>query len=211
MDGPGEDDSTTALLGRINKGGIGLLRSCEKLAESLPVSSAKRDADFPKILGHFKNIGNQLETLAATAERELEHTVPVPTGPANTPEGIPTMLVPDLLRTKRLPEQEAEEKKVRESAEVQRLLPPKELGKAEREAEAAVRADQLRQHLFESNNKIESVIKKFNKGELRKNLKRKAGETISKLSGKKVYKRQQEGIDLFAYLYTGQFKNLKAA
>lgn len=172
------------------------------LAEALPVTPLNASADWPVLLGRFKAVAQHLDEVARQTERQLEHWVPVPVEPAAAPDGRPTMVVPQLLRTKKPPEQEIAERRVRK--QVQDFLPEAGGDKAKREEEAAVRLNGFTNVVHNYNTAVDAVIDGLRKSDATKALKRKADETVTQFAAKKRATKPVDGIDLFAYLYTGK-------
>mmetsp|Transcript_5827 Transcript_5827/g.14937 ORF Transcript_5827/g.14937 Transcript_5827/m.14937 type:complete len:235 (-) Transcript_5827:204-908(-) len=221
----GEVDSTTRLLRQVQGSSHQLLRSCTKLCESLPDAPALPggEGEWPRLLGHFRNVSAQIADLGGWSDlQQLEHAVAVPTHPAPHPDGRPSMRVPELLRTKRPPEQEAEEAEVR--ARIAMFMPEESLPKEEREQVAAERLGQMRDCVNQYNKAIDDVVGKFLEGEAfssadpavnqalanepRLRLKRKCADTVTRFLAKRKDKRTQQGVDLLAYLHTGHLQRL---
>lgn len=199
----GSGDATLAMMREINESGKRLLGSCMRLATSLPVTPLQSKAEWPELLGHFKNVGQQLAEVSSRTERHLEHAVPVPTAPAASQDGSPTMFIPELLRTKKPPEQEADEEDVRDA--IAGFLPDNDREEA-REEEASLRLAQFNSAIFKYNRDLDDLVARFRDGEHRTSLKRKCGETVTKFSAKRRVERSPVAIDMINFMYTGQNK-----
>ncbi|GBG26887.1 Cyclin-U4-1 [Hondaea fermentalgiana] len=196
-------DATLAILKEINDSGRRLLGSCTRLASSLPVAPLQNKAEWPELLGHFKNVGQQLAEVSSKTERHLEHAVPVPTAPAASQDGSPTMIVPELLRTKKPPEQEATEEEIRES--IVGFLPDNDREEA-REEEASLRLAQFNNANFKYNRDLEDLVGRLRDSDQRASLKRKCNETVTRFSARKRADRSQIATDMVAALFVGQGK-----
>jgi hypothetical protein len=207
----GDADATGRLLTTVQSGSQQLLRSCVKLAEALPVGGAAGAAEgavlageWPRLLGLFKQVAAQMGDLGGRADlQQLEHVVAVPTNPAAQPDGRPSMAVPELLRTKRVPEQEREEDEIRKLAEP--FLPAEE-DAAEREQVAGERLGQMRHSIMLYNREIDSAVTAVLESEQRARLKRKAADTVTRFAAKRAEPKLAAEIDLLAWMHTGQQK-----
>mmetsp|Transcript_1775 Transcript_1775/g.2804 ORF Transcript_1775/g.2804 Transcript_1775/m.2804 type:complete len:234 (-) Transcript_1775:503-1204(-) len=196
-------DSTIKVLNEVRTSSKQCLETCNKLSSSLPGGPGQLgSADWPQLLGQFKVVSAQLSHFVDM--QQLEHTVAIPTHPAALPDGRPTLVVPDLLRTKRVPEQEAAENEVREL--VKPFLPEESLPKDERESQAQERLAQMREVVDVYNKSIDAVMDNFLASKSRNALKRKMHDTVTEFSAKKTKTRPQTGIDMLAYLHTGLLK-----
>lgn len=152
--------------------------------------------EWPTLLGDFRGIAHQLAALNAKAENsQLKHVVAVPTDPAAQPNGMPSMIVPELLRTKRPPEQEAQDEQVRKKVKgFDGVF-------VDDEAQATGRANELRTQFYRYNSMIGDVIKGIKESESHRSLHKQMGEIVTQYSVSAVSEPPKVGIQLLSYVH----------
>ena len=164
------------------------------------------NVEWPTILGDFRSLSSKLTELGRKAESaKLNHMVAVPTDPVPQPNGMPSMLIPELLRTKRSPEQELKNERVRKLVRPTIEKIPCDSKGNPNEKEAGIGVITVRSMILRYNSTIDEVLKELMESKIRSDLKHNCDATTTAFSVSRTKKSPHSARDLMKYLHTGQF------
>ena len=207
-----DDNTVIETISYIDSGSLQILKSCEKLKETMLLDSndllktkgslrthTSFEIEWSRMLGHFRAISSQLNDITEKMDQhDLQNIVAVPTDPVSLPTGQPTMVIPELLRTKCSPEQS----KITEAL-FNSIKPsiPSSQDENEREKQMNSINQRLRSSIKQYNDSIDHATKKFLRSNLRAVIRTKGEQTLSEYSVKHVQQRPAVGLELLSLLH----------